>query len=108
MLEIDKMLTLSTAHITPHTGGLLDEYLRRREHEFDGDIEQNFDGCSVYPKADYGWFIYVDDAKDDPAVFDKLPADFAYLVDYALSHDCKWLCLDRDGDVVDDLISYDW
>jgi hypothetical protein len=108
MLEIDRMLTLSTAHVNPHTGGLIDEYLRRREIEYDGDIEQNFDGLSVYPKADYGWFIYIGDAKDDAAIFAKLPADLQNVIEFTLDQDCLWLCLDRDGEATDGLPTFDW
>jgi hypothetical protein len=108
MLEIARMLTLSTGHITQETAQLLDEYLRRREVEYDGDIEQNFDGLSIYPRADYGWFIYISDAKDDVAEFSKLPADLQNVVEFTLDQDCNWLCLDCDGGGTDGLPLFDW
>lgn len=97
MLEIAKMLTLSTAHITPETAKRLDKFVER------GERSDDLDGIVAYGKADYGWFIFVGDAKTR-----GLPADLKYLVNVAYNNDCLWLCLDRDGDTVDDLISYDW
>lgn len=109
MLEIHKMLTLSTAHITPETANQLDEYLgyfaeEDPNHRPAEEPEQQFEGLAVYPKAEYGWFIYIGHA--DGA--EGLPADLAYLIGFTQQQGCLWLCLDRDGDVVDDLISYEW
>lgn len=107
MLEIAKLLTLSTAHITPETAKRLEAFCNPGlRHTRDACLW--LDGIVVYEKSEYGWFIYCGDAKDDPEKFDALPADLAYLIDFALTNDCLWLCLDRDGDVVDDLVSYDW
>ena len=92
-LEITKMLTLSTAHITEDTNRLL-------------IIEPYTDGMqlSVFTKADFGWFIYVNDDLENRSIPDDLKA----CLELAKENGCKWLCLDCDGDTVDELEEYEW
>ena len=92
-MEITKMLTLSTAHITKDTAKLL-------------EVEPNTDEMQlcVYNKADFGWFIYVNDFLEDRGI----PDDLYKCLELAKENDCNWLCLDCDGDVVDELEVYEW
>ena len=89
---IDKMMTISTIHVSPETAHLLDDELTVTKW-----------GLIVYEKSAYGWFINLG--------FDELfnvPLDLLHCINYALENGCSWLCLDRDGDVADDLLTYDW
>ena len=97
MLEIIKMLTLSTAHISYDTATKLDAAV---SHE-------QFESCTVYSKDNYGWFIYIDadafaESKED------IPADLLACIELALAVDCAVLCLDADANDVDELPCYDW
>jgi len=92
-MEITKMLTISTAHITKETADLLNI-------EPDNDNMQ----LSVYNKADFGWFIYVNIDLDNR----NIPDDLRRCLDLAKDNDCNWLCLDCDGEVVDGLDVYEW
>lgn len=88
-MEISKMLTISTAHITERTGKLLDEEIL---------------GLCVYKKLDYGWFIHLLDDLDKI----EIPEDLRKCLSLAQSLGCEWLCLDCDGEVLDFLDVYEW
>jgi hypothetical protein len=87
-LEIAKMLILSTAHVTLETSQRLPD---------------GIEGLIAYEKGEYGWLIYVNAPHVVP-----LPADLQGVRDLARNHGCEWVMLDRDGDVIDALPSYDW
>lgn len=93
-MDITRMLTLSTAHITPDTRFILDHV---DEHS------DELDKIVVYPKDEYGWFIYIMEEMGAHA----LPADLQACIDLAKEHHCTMLCLDRDGDILEDLAVYD-
>lgn len=93
---IQKMLDLSTAHITENTADALNE-----GYDFN---------LVIYPKAEYGWFIHVPDEEffeDEEKVFD-LPTDLVRLIDIARVKECTWIMLDRDGSIHDNLPTYIW
>jgi hypothetical protein len=93
-LEIDKMITLSTSHITEAAETLLDYYCGSNE------------GFPVYKKAEYGWFMYL-----GPEIAEKLsdiPEELANVIQFVLKHECVWLCLDRFGDETTELPTYEW
>jgi len=92
-MEISKMLTISTAHITEKTADLL-------EIELDND---NMQLC-VYNRADFGWFIHIPDDCEDC----DIPQDLLTLIKFAKDIECDWLCLDCDGEVLEYLDSYEW
>ena len=87
-MEINKMLTVSTAHISEETAELLDK-----------DIS-----IVAYQKGDYGWFIHIHDDCDEY----EIPKDLLKLLMFAKDLNCDWLCLDCDGDILDYLETYDW
>ena len=90
--EIDKMLTISTAHITENTVNYLD-----------GDANN----LVVYPKAEYGWFIYIDvDGIEE--VLNMIPSDLAYVISFARKNEFTLLCIDRGGECVSELPKYSW
>jgi hypothetical protein len=97
--EIIKMLTLSTAHITEETANELDT-----EAKSCGLSDIPF---AVYREDDYGWFICLSSHLE---LLDEiyLPEDFKACCYLAKENDCEWLRLDRDGEIVPDLPTYDW
>ena len=95
MPQIDKVLTISSSHITLDTSGKL-------------DVEPAFNEIPlpVYPKAEYGWWILIDSELIEDHI--KIPADLMECIKYAWKRNCKWLCLDCDGEIVPELPVYDW
>lgn len=93
--EMDKMMTLSTAHISGATATLLQK-----------EPEENNLCLSVYPKENYGWFLYIGGVPDDQ--IKKLPDDLRTLCQYAKANDCFVLCLDCDGPILTSLTTYEW
>ena len=83
-MEISKMLTLSTAHITEGTAQLLQETP-------DTDVL----GIPVYEKSEYGWFIYLSSIPD--VIFSHLPKDLQDILSLAKDVGCDVVCLDCDG-----------
>ena len=89
--EISKMLTLSTAHVSEATAAKLEKGR----------------ACllSIFAKGEYGWFIFV--AREDGSM-GGAPSDLAACIAKARALGCDWLCLDRDGETVGDLPTYEW
>ena len=88
-MEISKMLTVSTGHISKETSELL---------------ENDKLDIVVFDKGEWGWFIHIPDDYDD---FD-LPIELHKLMNFAKDLNCDWLCLDCDGDVLDYFEVFDW
>jgi hypothetical protein len=88
-LEIDKILTLSTAHISEETNRILTEDPDR----FVFSVRAN----------EYGYFL------STAAVGQQTnPEDIQAIMAFAVSHGCSYVNLDRDGSVVPGLKEYDW
>lgn len=86
---IQKLLDISTAHILESTAQWL--------NNTPGDL-------ILYPKAEYGWFIYTG-SEEFP---EDTPEELANAIIYAESLGCHWLVLDRDGEIINELPSFDW
>lgn len=82
-------LDISTAHIGPFSANWLNS--------------DTIDNLIIYPKGEYGWFIHV--PEDIPH---NLPVDIKYALKHAKIMNCQWLCIDRDGDIIPELATYDW
>jgi hypothetical protein len=101
-MEISKMLTISTCHITKETAKFIDNVCK----------DNNLSILIVYDKSakysdcteKYGWFIYCNVALPDLNV----PEDLLKVMCFTRDNNCDWLCLDRDGEVVDGLDVYEW
>lgn len=93
-LEVEKMLVLSTAHIKKETSDILETAA------VDLDVL-----CSlgVYLKEGLGYYIYF-----NPEFLDGIPDDLRDCIDFTIENGCTILCLERDGQIVDDLPEYDW
>ena len=98
---IERVMTISTAHITQKT----DELLQDDPCEW---------GISVYDKGEYGYWIFIPDnylINTPDGVKETchgIPDDLHDCILLAMEHNCRWLCLDCDGVVVDDLKTYEW
>lgn len=86
--EIERLLVLSTTHITEHT---CNTCLRAQN-----------DSTPVYEKGGYGWFVYVD------AWFPDTPEDLNRTMTFAREKGCEWVMFDSDGPTIEQLPSYDW
>ena len=97
MPQIDKVLTISSLHITLDTSGKL-------------DVEPAF--CpidlSIFPKRYWGWWILVEPCIVEDSDIRTIPEDLMDCIRYAWKHDCTWLCLDYDGEIIPELKTYDW
>jgi hypothetical protein len=89
--EIEAMLVLSTAHMSPHTA------------------ETWMQACpwACFEKADFGWFMYVcDDIGVTEA--DDVPLEIRSAIHVAKEARCQWIMWDRDGPLLDELPEYEW
>lgn len=92
-LEISRVFTMSTIHISEAT-------LKSIEH---GDLK---DALVVYPKSEYGFFVYVGEENiDDDSI---LPEDLSSVVQFARQSECSIICIDRDGPEYDFFKIYDY
>lgn len=93
-LEITKMLTISTTHLTED-----DAVYLVRACNWD-DINE----LVVYEKGDYGWFVYIPNDLNEY----NLSENLKYILAFAKNNECDWICFDEDGCVVKELNTYDW
>lgn len=102
-MEITKMLTLSTSHITKETATLLSEACMYRK-----EISLVFYQKRWY--NDYsGWFIYIpEELETYPEDYQDIPDDLMQILLFAKHNDCTWICLDCDGEEVDCLEVFYW
>ncbi len=92
-LEISKMITLSTAHISPDTLDKLDN------------------GSSAVPpcykKDEFGYFVLSNkDVLSDYEDNEYFPKDLKQCVEFARVHDCDWIMFDGDAGEVEELDVY--
>lgn len=78
---IEKMLVLSTAHLTPET---CNDWL-----------PFSVGSHPVWEKGDYGWFVYVSEEPGD------IPTDLEGCIHYARYIGVEWIMFDRDADELD-------
>ena len=98
MLEITKLLTISTAHVKESTMKLLDK-------------EPNTDtlGLCVYNKADFGYYIMTDkNTLQRINTQPDFPEELKTLIILAVDLNCSTLCLDCDCDILPYLPTNDW
>ena len=95
-LEIDKMLTISSRHVSADTKDLLDQA---------ADDNEEDPMPPVYEKQGYGWFVACD--PDNEETWDNYPADLVQCMKLTRDNGCFWLCLDADGPRVETLEFFD-
>ena len=101
-MEISKILTISTAHITEETAKFIDNVCE--DNNLSNLVVYNKSAKYIGGTAQYGWFIYCNVALPDLNV----PKDLLKIMCFTRDNNCDWLCLDRDGEVVDGLDEYEW
>ena len=93
-MEISKMWTLSTAHITKETDKWLNE-----------QAKEPTEGLCVYEKTG-GHFIYTPDDFDFEEM--DLPKDIETIIAFAIGCGMDWICLDCDGPIETMFSTYKW
>lgn len=91
--EVDKIITLSSGHISERTATYLNG--------------KNRNELVVYDKEGFGWFIYLG-SEDLEEHLSYIPEDLVKVIRYAQNYNCKWLCLDGGASYADKLPQYDW
>lgn len=98
-MEISKMLTICTSHLTDAT-------LKSLDKEAEGN---NYPCIGVYKKEDYGYFIYIDkNAYRTVAGYNEMPADLRTVISFTIEAGCDILCLDSDGEELICLPHYEY
>lgn len=95
---IDRMITLSTAHISRYVASILENML---------DCQEGFDGITVCAKDNVGYLIFPTETKQfsiDP----EWPKCLRDICRIANDMEATVICLDSDGPEITDLISYQW
>lgn len=90
-MESGKYLNLSTAHLSDATKSILE----KQPEQID---------IPVYPKGDYGWFIYVTHGLIN---WDNIPADLAACMTLAAKNNCDIICFDSDVTPLPNLACHD-
>lgn len=95
-MEISRMITMSTGHISEETSKILED-------------TSNTLPIGVYDKTGFGWFIYLPtDKTEDSKILKDLPKDLAMIFMFSRHNDFDIVCLDCDGSDIDELPVYDW
>lgn len=95
----ETMLVVSTAHIKESTAQWLNKQVEQKSVNSE---------VILFPKGEYGWFIYVNLDENDNIENLNIPEDLSKLLTITAQEDCYWLCLDRDGFEIDSLPRYEW
>jgi len=103
----ETMLTLSTAHMTKEDDKLLSAMAKSHVHE---------PGCTALwvMYTGYGYIIRVNldpeyvEQQDQDIIDEDLSDGILGAVRFARHHEARWLRFDRDGDIVNELPTWDW
>jgi len=109
----ETMLTLSTAHMTKEDDRLLRDMAEaHREDPGSTDLWVSDTGYGylicVNMGADYGEIPGLADDQDRNIVNADLSDGILGAVRFARHHEARWLRFDRDGDIVNELPTWDW
>jgi hypothetical protein len=110
--QIDRVLVLSTGHIPQLTDtAIIEEALHdlRGHGVTDGKEHSGMPATMLFPCGDgfYGYMVWADDGFKTMEISDK-HAELVRVIEYANSHDCRWIRFDCDGPVIDELPTFDW
>lgn len=102
-LEISKMLTVSTAHVSQTTASMLPV----RASDMD-NLEALHEWSPSFARED-GWlFFVISDIEALRLSYEGAPKDLFDVVLFAHEHGCEWLMFDSAGPVVEGLFQYEW
>lgn len=105
MIPSHKLADMSTSHVTQKDSELLGSWVARPE-------TPSFP-LHVHNKSEWGWYIIVP-PKDEFAETARdlriagISEAFITLLHYLSKHDFMLLCLDRDGEVEEDFLTFEW
>jgi hypothetical protein len=104
--NVERMLTISTAHVSKATAAWLNEVLETWADKKTPEIPS----VSVYGHGSYGWQINVptEEGSWEEIVKSAAPTDLVACMAAARNRGCYWLLLDADAEQLDDLTTYDW
>lgn len=108
---IERTLTLSTAHISSKTNDILQELKPSDflQDAYDDDKEKL--PFRFIANHHYGYIFFLSDYNKEEEsmkrILLKVP-DLKPLVEYAISIGCTMINLDRDADIVPNLLTYNW
>ncbi|MFE7817731.1 hypothetical protein ACFU1R_05955 [Priestia megaterium] len=97
-MEINQMLSLSTAHVTKDASEWLDGQAKlTKDNKMD---------LITYPKGGYGWFIPLYDEMFDEGKI--IPDSVLFIIGYAMGKGCQWIMFDHEIEPIDELPKYVW
>lgn len=102
-LEIDKVLTLATNHVTVSAKYWLES---RGQENARAAISGHMPSDSAVMTSGYGWMVHIPENLEED--FSYAPASLQSVAKFALDHGCRWVHLDCDADPVDELPLYEW
>lgn len=95
--KVGAYLDISTAHIPPSVGELLDAGGLDGNSGFVVTVDQR----RFQDGGRKGWWVLV----SDPANCEGMPEELRRVVDYAREQGCEWICIDRDGAIITELVT---
>jgi hypothetical protein len=95
-LEIERILTISTGHLTETTRLMLDHPKAR-----------NSLGRGPTASSEFGWVFWAELLEDIPFLEELMPKDLLEVLKFTEQQDCAYVRLDADGDQVEGLEYYD-
>lgn len=103
-MPVEKVLSLSTAHISSETNELLDQL------GYVNDSEPNPLSFRFVPHH-YGFIIFMrselKEEEDRKRIEDDAP-ELLPIMDYAIKNNCSMIDIDRDADIMLEFKTFDW
>lgn len=108
-LPIEKILVLSTSHITKEVATELDRLVAAITNlgESVAMALHDTDWIPSWTRVE-GWMFHVPKADANDSRYVNAPYCLQACVNMAREAGCDWLMLDRDGEVVPDLPTWEW
>lgn len=91
-IEVRNTLVISTSHVTAVTAAMLDTTPLKDWPVVGG------------PCGEYGWFVYAHDEDVDG----KIPVEMMAVFRFARRCGCDYVLFDRDGEVREELDTWEW
>lgn len=116
-LDIEKILNLSTAHITERDNGHLSQCAKlSNPSACHSEVEQKYNAAGWVIETGFGFMVFVPPKGNVEEVEDHvkgfkfagLSKEFLALFKLAAERGCRWLRLDCDIPVVPELQQFDW
>ena len=105
--QVQKMLVLSTAHLTPETAAILNQHDKAKVTTYPSQPDLGDGRLNWGPQFtwDYGWMWWVDLHTFDLVQF---PEEFKAIFQLANDQGCHWVRFDCDADKISGLPTWEW